>query len=158
MDASSYQNNNMEFEPLYPAGFHDISVSNLDDIFVLPFNDNSRRNYITGRFRDYIEKFSELGLKAEIWIDGSYATKKPEPNDMDILIVFDVNEVNQLPLDKRPLLAELFNRELSKIRYSIDVLLLPSNDTNHRSYWRGWFGFSRTEQPKGIPRIYYGID
>jgi predicted nucleotidyltransferase len=158
MDINSSQNNTMEFEPLYPAGFHDISMGNLENIFVFPFNDNTRRNYITRRFRDYIEKFSEVGLKAEIWIDGSYSTKKPDPSDMDILIVFDVNEVNQLPLDKQSILSELFNRDLSKIRYSIDVLLLPSHDTDFRSYWRGWFGFSRTEQPKGIPRIYYGVD
>ncbi len=148
----------MEFDPLYPAGFHDITIDSLDEIFVIPFEDTERRKYLTDRFRAYIEKFSELGLKAEIWLDGSYSTKKPEPGDMDILIVFDVDEVNNLPLDKRPLLQELFDRELSKIRYSIDVLLLPSNDINNRSYWRGWFGFSRNEQPKGIPRLYYGIN
>jgi hypothetical protein len=148
----------MEFDPLYPAGFRDISFDSLDDIFVTPFENGERRKYLTDRFRAYIEKFSELGLQAEIWLDGSYSTNKPEPGDMDILIVFDVNEVNNLPLEKRPLLQELFDRELSKIRYSIDVLLLPSNDVNNRSYWRGWFGFSRNEQPKGIPRLYYGIN
>jgi hypothetical protein len=158
MEASTYQNNNMEFEPLYPAGFHNISIGNLENIFVNPFVDNERRSYLTGRFRDFIEKFSEVGLKAEIWIDGSYSTQKPEPSDMDILIVYDMNEANQLPLDKKYLLKELLNRDLSKIRYSIDILLLPSDDINFRSYWRGWFGFSRTEQPKGIPRIYHGID
>lgn len=148
----------MEFEPLYPAGFHDITIDSLEDIFVVPFADNDRRKYLTERFRAFIEKFSELGLRAEIWLDGSYSTQKPEPVDMDILIVFDYNEVNQLPIGKKPLLQELFNRELSKIRYSIDLLLLPSNDIDHRSYWRGWFGFSRTEQPKGIPRLYYGFN
>lgn len=148
----------MEFDPIYPAGFHDISFDNLYEIFVTPFENGERRKYLTDRFRAYIEKFSELGLKAEIWLDGSYSTNKPEPGDMDILIVFDVNEVNNLPMEKRPLLQELFDRELSKIRYSIDVLLLPSNDINNRSYWRGWFGFSRNEQPKGIPRLYYGIN
>jgi hypothetical protein len=149
---------NVEFEPLYPAGFHEISLDNLENIFVYPFSENERRKYLTSRFRDYLEKFSELGLKAEIWIDGSYSTHKPEPGDMDILIVFDSNEVNQLAFEKRPLLQELFDRELSRIRYSVDVLLLPSNDINNRSYWRGWFGFSRTEQPKGIPRLYYGFN
>lgn len=148
----------MEFDPLYPAGFHDINFDSLDEIFVTPFEDSDRRKYLTDRFRAYFEKFSELEINAEIWLDGSYSTKKPEPGDMDILIVFDVNEVNNLPMGKRPLLQELFNRELSKIRYSIDVLLLPSNDVNKRSYWRGWFGFSRNEQPKGIPRLYYGIN
>jgi len=148
----------MEFEPLYPAGFHEITFDRLDEIFVNPFENGERRRYLTERFRDYIEKFSELGLSAEIWLDGSYSTSKPEPGDMDILIVFDSEEVNKLSLEKIPLLNELFDRNLSKIRYSIDVLLLPSNNVGLRSYWRGWFGFSRTEQPKGIPRLYYGIN
>jgi hypothetical protein len=147
-----------EYESLYPAGFHEIELDKMNDIFVEPFEENERRKYLTDRFKDYLEKFSELNLKVEIWVDGSYSTYKPQPGDMDILIVFDTEEVNNLPVEKRPLLQELFNRELSKLRYSIDVLLLPSNETNHRSYWRGWFGFSRSEQPKGIPRLYYGFN
>lgn len=148
----------MEYEPLYPAGFHEIVFEDLDAIFVSPFIENERRKYLTDRFRSFIEKFSELELKVEIWLDGSYSTRKPEPGDIDILIVFDSEEVEKLPIHKRPLLEELFDRNLSKIRYSLDVLLLPSNNEDYRSYWRGWFGFSRTEQPKGIPRIYYGFN
>ena len=65
----------------------------------------------------------------------------------------------EIPLhEAKELLDQFAIAELSKIRYSIDVLLLPSNDINNRSYWRGWFGFSRNEQPKGIPRLYYGIN
>ena len=62
----------MEFDPIYPAGFHDISFDNLDEIFVTPFENEERRKYLTDRFRAYIEKFSELGLNAEIWLDGSW--------------------------------------------------------------------------------------
>jgi predicted nucleotidyltransferase len=146
----------MEFEPLYSAGFHDISIEKLDDIFVLPFADKDRREYLTNRFRAFFDKFSELGINVEIWLDGSYSTQKENPGDIDILIVFDENELNQLPQDKITLLNELTDRNLSKIRYSIDVLSMLSNNEERRSYWRGWFGFSRTEQPKGIPRLYYG--
>lgn len=81
----------MEFDPLYPAGFHDINFDSLDDIFVTPFEDSERRKYLTDRFIAYFEKFSELEINEEIWFDGSYSTKKPELGDMDILIVFDVN-------------------------------------------------------------------
>jgi hypothetical protein len=50
----------MEFDPLYPAGFHDINFDSLDEIFVTPFEDSERRKYLTDRFRAYFEKFSEL--------------------------------------------------------------------------------------------------
>jgi hypothetical protein len=146
----------MEFAPIYAAGFHDISLVELEEIFVIPFPENERRAYLTKRFRDYLNKFSELGLKVEIWIDGSYSTIKPEPGDMDILIIFDADAVNHLPDEKKPVLEELFDRDVCKIRYSIDVLLCDSNNIDMRSYWRGWFGFSRDEKPKGIPRVNYG--
>lgn len=148
----------MEYEPIYPPGFHDITLDKLEEIFVDPFQNNDRRTYLLKRFRAYLEKFSELELKVEIWVDGSFSTLKPEPGDMDILIIFDANDVNNLPIEKRPILEELFDRNLCKIRYSIDVLLCLSNDADRRSYWRGWFGFSRDEKPKGIPRVNYGIN
>lgn len=148
----------MEFEPLYPAGFHDITTNNLEEIFVNPFTENDKRKYLMNRFRIFLEKYLELGLSAEIWIDGSYSTQKQNPGDIDILIVYNNNEVIQLPIEKKTKLEELLNRDISKIRYSIDVLSMPSNNEVLRSYWRGWFGFSRSEQPKGIPRIFYGFN
>lgn len=148
----------MEFKPIFEAGFHDITVEQIDDIFVTPFENNDRRRYLTDRLKAFFERFFDLGLSAEIWLDGSYSTIKPEPGDIDILIVFNPDEINALPVDKHPILNELFNRDLSKIRYNLDVLLLQSDNVNQRSYWRGWFGYSRTEEPKGIPRIFYGIN
>jgi hypothetical protein len=147
----------MEFEPIYPAGFHDISVDTMHDIFVTPFQDNERRKYLTDRFKDFLDKFSELGIGAEIWIDGSYSTNKPEPGDIDIVFFCNPTHLNALSPDKHILISELFNRDLSKIRYNCEVFLVPTDNFNLRSYWRGWFAFSRDEKPKGIPRINYAV-
>lgn len=148
----------MEFEPIYQAGFHDISVDNMDSIFVAPFADNERRKYLTDRFKVFLDKFAELGVRAEIWIDGSYSTHKPEPGDIDIVFFCDPNQLKTLTPDKRDLIFELFNLDLSNIRYNCEVYLVPTDDAELRSYWRGWFAFSRDEKPKGIPRINYAIN
>jgi len=148
----------MEFEPIYPAGFHDISLDAMHDIFVAPFEDNERRKYLTERFKNFFEKFSELGIGAEIWIDGSYSTLKPEPGDIDIVFFCNPEQLNTLTQEKRTLISELFNRDISKIRYNCEVFLVPTDNANLRSYWRGWFAFSRDEKPKGIPRINYAIN
>ncbi len=148
----------MEFEPIYQAGFHEITIDKMDEIFVQPFSNNSRRFFLTTRFKALIEKFSELGLAAEIWIDGSYSTLKPEPGDIDIVFFCDPKELNSLPIEKQFLISELFNRDLSKIRYNCDVFLAPHDNTEMRSYWRGWFAFTRDEKPKGIPKINYAIN
>lgn len=148
----------MEFEPLYPAGLHDITFECLDDIFVVPFENNIRRQYLTERFKALIEKFSELGLSAEIWLDGSYSTQKPEPTDIDMVFFLNPIETNSIPPEKLSLFNDLFNKDISKFRYGCDIHKSESNNINLRSYWRGWFGFSRDECPKGIIRFYYGVD
>lgn len=148
----------MEYEPIYPAGFHQVELHEINKIFVSPYPSSSKRDFLSQKFSFFIDKFSELGINVEIWIDGSYSTHKIDPNDIDVLIIFDPIEVNKLSPEKQFILRELFDRKLSKIRYSLDILICEKNDENMRSYWRGWFGFSRKEKPKGIPRIYYGIN
>jgi hypothetical protein len=144
----------MEYTPLHQAGFLDIPLSQLDNTFISPFVERSRREYLLMRFRSLIEKFMETGLKAEVWIDGSFATQKPDPNDIDIIFFIDGLEANKLSPDLQGILNELNNRTISQIRYNCDVFIIPNHDPNIRSYWRGWFGFSRNEEPKGIVRLY----
>lgn len=147
----------IEFEPIFSPGFHEISLDNLEKIFVEPFHENEKRADLTRRFRDYVCKLSELDLNVEIWVHGSYSTHKQEPNDIDVLIVFDPIEVNNLPEEKKPIFEELFDRDLSKIRYSIDILSCAFNDPKFLSFCSGWVGFYRDKQHKGIPKLYYGI-
>ena len=146
--------NKMEYEPLYNAGFNDISLDDIPNVFVEPFNPKDRREYLIKRFNVLLERFKETGLEAEVWIDGSFATTKPEPNDIDVIFFIDGNKANALSPDKQKILIELSNRQYSQIRYQCDVFVIPNQNQELRSYWRGWFGFSREEVPKGIVRIF----
>ena len=144
----------MEYAPIHNAGFLDISIDQLEEIFLTPFENRRRREYLLSRFGALLERFKETGINAEIWIDGSFSTLKPEPGDIDVIFWVDGNQVNLLPIDKQKIILELNNRQYSNIRYNCDVFVIPNQDFNNRSYWRGWFGFSRDEEPKGIIRLY----
>lgn len=148
----------MEFDPLLEPGFHDITIDSLESIFVQPFQNKERRLYLTERFKVLFEKFTELGIEAEIWIDGSYSTQKPEPGDIDLVFFYYPDQLNSLPEEKRVIVEELFDNKITKIRYNCDVYYAPTTEPEWRSYWRGWFGFSRDENPKGIPRLRYVIN
>lgn len=143
----------MNYEPLFQAGFKDIGIDELEDVFVNPFENNERRAYLLERFMALIDKFKETGISSEVWIDGSFATKKPEPGDIDMIFFVDGNEANGLDSEKQAILKELNDRKISQIRYKCDVFIVPNQNANMRSYWRGWFGFSRNEEPKGIVRL-----
>jgi len=144
----------MDYSPLHSAGFKDIKSDQFDQVFIEPFENRTRREYLLSRFSILLEAFKATGLSAEVWIDGSFSTLKPEPGDIDVIFFIDPNETNLLPLEKRQIISDLNNRTHSRIRYNCDVFILPNNNLVDRSYWRGWFGFSREEKPKGIFRFF----
>jgi len=144
----------MEYQPLHNAGFLDITDAELNRIFLEPFVDKTRREYLLNRFSALTDKFKETGLSAEVWIDGSFSTFKQDPGDIDVIFFVDENQLNILSADKQRIIIELNNRTHSNIRYNCDVFIVPNQNFNLRSYWRGWFGFSRNEEPKGIIRLY----
>jgi hypothetical protein len=109
---------------------------------------------IVERFLIFLSIVQDIGIKCEVWIDGSFVTQKPEPADIDVAVFADPNDVNNLSIGKQNLLMMLFgNNNETKLRYKCDVYFLLNDNTDLRSYWRGWFGFSREEKPKGIARL-----
>jgi|ERR1019366_3823373 hypothetical protein len=143
----------MEFEPLLAPGIHDFTKDTLEHHFVSPFSFQERRKQLIERFGFLIEKVEELGISFEIWINGSFVTNKEEPNDIDIAFFFDPLKANALSDDKKILFREVSNNTLSKYRYNCDVYFIPNNLPTDRSYWRGWFGYTRSEKVKGFARI-----
>ncbi|MCK8600071.1 DUF6932 family protein [Desulfoferrobacter suflitae] len=145
-----------DYEPLFAPGIQNVPLSHLEETFVAPFNSGEHRQYLCERLRNFVELLLSLGIPFEIWVDGSFCTMKPEPGDIDLVVFAPINAVNKLPAAGRNLMKELFakeHKEAVKYRYGCDAYFVPGEDANARSYWRGWFGFSRGENPKGIARL-----
>lgn len=148
------------YPPIFNAGFHDLSFDEIKKSCVDIFADKNRREFLFNNLKKLLDELflfnKTTHFLIEIWIDGSFTTMKPEPNDIDILIIYDYEAMNRIPLKLQPSLQKLFDRKYAKFNYNIDVLNLPKNTPdydNNRSYWRGWFGFDRDENAKGIVRI-----
>ena len=143
-----------DHQPLFKPGFHDINVEDLENHFVQPFNDSSRREFLTEKLRYFITRLKELETNLEIWLDGSYVTDKTEPGDIDLIVFIEPKDVNALSEDKKNTFSNLFgNPRLMKIRYNLDIFFAPK-DQQSDDYWKGTFGFSRQDNtPKGISRI-----
>jgi hypothetical protein len=147
-----------EFPPLFPPGFHNLTIDCLEETFVTPFVNNHRRAYLVERFKSLFKRFAEANIPAEFWLDGSFTTQKEEPDDIDLIIFFSEDDVRSITPEQISIITEVLDNQSSKIRYSCDVYMAYKENDERRSYWRGWFCFTRDEQPKGVARIFYQKD
>jgi hypothetical protein len=144
-----------EYKPLFEKGFQQIALWQLDSTFLEPFEDNEQRKYLIDRLKAFINEFQFLGLKAEIWIDGSFSTHKPEPQDIDVVFLLDQKAVAGLDSKKAQLFNDLFmKREEVRARYSLDVYFIDKDDEEDKQNWISTYGFdSRKMNSKGIYKI-----
>ena len=143
-----------DFAPLFPPGFHEVARADLEAHFVNPFQSGERRAKLLDGLSALLAELEGLSIEWEVWLDGSFSTKKPDPSDIDVLVIADGVKIQALPLPlQHKLRALLLSPQITKIRYGCEVYFADAGDPNRISYWRGWFGFSRNEIPKGIPRL-----
>lgn len=144
-----------EYKPLFEKGFKQIALWQLDSTFLEPFEENEHRKYLIDRLNAFINEFQFLGLEAEIWIDGSFSTHKPEPQDIDVVFLLDQKAVASLDSKKEQLFQELFmKREEVRIRYSLDVYFIDKDDVEDKQKWISTYGFdSRKMNSKGIYKL-----
>lgn len=145
----------MEHKPLLPDGFQEIGIWQLDAIFLEPFGENEHRKKLINRLRVYLNEFMAIGIDAEVWIDGSFATEKPEPEDIDIALVLDEKAVENLDERRAAIFQELLmERDRVKARYSCDVYFIPKDDNDEKNKWIETYGRdSRKLNTKGIFKL-----
>jgi len=81
-----------EYSPLFEPGFHEIAVEDLYKLFVAPFNDCTRRQELTEKLKLFLNKLDDIDASFEVWLDGSFATKKITPGDIDIVIILEFSK------------------------------------------------------------------
>ncbi|MFC4259612.1 DUF6932 family protein [Marinobacter lacisalsi] len=143
----------MEEEPILEPGLHDFELDEIGNHFLTDFADSRTRAKLIANLEAYAKLLSELGASVELWLDGSFTTKKVDPNDIDLVVFSSEAEINALPPKEQGLLRALLDQPTVKNRFGLDVYFCVMENQQLRSYWRGWFGFNRNEQPKGIARI-----
>lgn len=143
----------MEEEPILEPGLHDFGLDEIGNHFLEDFVNSTTRAPLISNLEAYARFFSELGASVELWIDGSFTTKKVDPNDIDLVVFSSETELNALPDKEQEAFKALLDKPTVKQKFGLDVYFCVAENEQMRSYWRGWFGFDRYEQPKGIARV-----
>jgi hypothetical protein len=135
-------------------------VADLDRICVRRFVGSRTRRAIFDGFVALIKRLNEANIAGEIWVNGSFLTEKPDPNDVDILLQVSSAEYDSDPTKRAA--VDWVSDENRLHTHSCDAYKWIEYSTGHplylasvddRLYWSGWYGASKSGQPKGIAVI-----
>lgn len=150
----------LEFPPLFSAGLHAMTVSEMRTMLVDKFRGSVRRKAIMDGLEKVIKILIEEHIQAQIWIDGSFVTKKIDPFDSDILVLVNGDFYEKATPRQKSVIGWI-NADLSadylchSFVHFIHQVGHPefADSEQHRAYWLRQFGFSRKNEPKGIVMI-----
>lgn len=144
----------IDYPPLLDAGIHPLSVEELKQLTVDGFPSSKRRKVLFGGLTVYLELLENTGLKSTIWVDGSFMCAKNEPDDIDLVVVYDAESVDSLSESTLPVINNLLNRNFASARFGVDVFKVESDDQEGLNYWMRTFGTQRDERtPKGLAAL-----
>ncbi|MFY7912326.1 MAG: DUF6932 family protein [Emticicia sp.] len=132
--------------------------------FVNQFQESQTRALIYEGLVKFLTNFYNFTKTSfEIWIDGSFVTKKVNPNDIDIVLIIDAHILKQ----KGAEIENLFKSKEAKLSYKVDAYTIAEYDIDspqyplfqiEKAYWANWFGYTRRNRqgkrfPKGFIKL-----
>jgi len=134
-----------------PEGIHDCTVDEAAERFG-GFQISDRRPQLWARFTQFVREARACGLIEAVLVDGSFVTAKPEPVDLDLLLV--VSADHDFSADFQPREYNVLSKRRINRRYGFDVLVARADSEEYRRYL-GFFQQVRLEpgRKKGILRI-----
>jgi hypothetical protein len=137
-----------------------MTLAELRALCVDRFPTSTTREAIMAGLEAIVERLQLFTIKGELWVDGSFLTAKPDPADSDVVLRLDSDFVDRVSADQWAVLDWL-NTDL-KTSHRCDFYLFVRYPEGHPSFWLGeylaayWmrqWGFSRSDEMKGIAVI-----
>ncbi|MGI4862494.1 MAG: DUF6932 family protein [Janthinobacterium lividum] len=143
----------ISWTPISPSGFHPLAPADLLPYFADDFDmlHQAGRQRMVSRLLAYLAELAAFQLPMEIWLDGSFTTRCPEPDDIDLVVLLAPHDVDRLSPAQQSRLSRLLNeRERVRIRYECDVYHVNIQDAERRRYWTRTFATNHDGTTKGI--------
>ena len=137
-----------EFAPLFSEGFHRLTVADLKQRCVDAFPQSTTREHLMVNFQKVLLVLEAQRIRCEIWIDGSFATFKPNPRDIDFTIRYMSCELTVMQ-DK---IITWIREDTSKWTHPCHAFYFsncPPGHVRHERdvrtfhYWQKWWGTAR---------------
>lgn len=148
-----------EFPPLWPPGLHSLSLSDVCARCVTTFPLSKSRTEIFAAFKSVVDKLERLGCSLDIWLDGSFATEKIDPVDIDFVAVVDAVTFESWSAEQRQAVEDLVDAPTAPCDTSLAIIYPTerSNSVELLAFWQKRLGYSSDGlTPKGIVVITVG--
>jgi hypothetical protein len=109
----------LEHDGLLPAGIHDCSLDELRAVFGA-FQGNDQRPRLFARLEAFITDVRASGLVRYVLVDGSFVTSKPDPNDIDLILV--VKAGHDFGADLQPSQYNVISKIRVRKRFGFDMV------------------------------------
>lgn len=134
-----------------PDGIHDCTLDEAAERFGA-FQSSDRRPLLWTRFTEFVAESKSCGMVEAIIADGSFVTAKPDPNDIDIVVV--VARSHDFSIDLAPAQYNLLAQQRVRKRFGFDIVVVK-NDSENLKQALAFFQQvkQRPDVTKGILRI-----
>lgn len=105
-------------------GIHDCTLEDVENIFGR-FNTTDCRVQLSSKLREYVEELRRFNAGSELIVDGSFVTSKPDPNDIDLILVLP--EGFDYARQVMPFEYNLIRSRPVKKKYGFDVFAAVKN-------------------------------
>jgi hypothetical protein len=105
---------------ILPAGVHAATLDEIETAFGLS---NARRAALVGKLRQYVGFVQSFALFTDLYVDGSFVTDAPLPNDIDV--VLELHPANLVQLLGHPQSMAILNARGIKTQYEVHQFIEP---------------------------------
>jgi hypothetical protein len=143
-----------------PPGRHPATLAEVEAAFVVPFPESRVRRSIYDSWNRYRQTLLQVapGVVVAFWLNGSFISAKPNPSDIDVVVLLDGPAFDALPQRTRHAAGALLKSESVKLVWAVHshpLLLYPPSDPRHskyvrlHAYWDEWWGHTVGGMEKG---------
>jgi hypothetical protein len=105
---------------LLPEGVHDCTQEDVEARFGI-FQASDHRPRLWTRLKEFVEQARLSGIIEELLLDGSFVTAKPDPNDIDMIVV--VSTTHDFGSDLPPRQYNVLSAGRVRRRFGFDIVV-----------------------------------
>ena len=142
-----------------PIGRHTSDPAEVDTRLVAPFPMSLTRQDLYDGWRRRRQEIADVLAFEMEWLDGSFATSKIDPSDVDVVTFLDGERLDRLSVEEKRRVFEAVQGPKARAAFGCDAYFVtvwphqhPSEPLYHmwRGYWDVWWSHDRdTEAEKG---------